>query len=107
MQRDALRLQQLFDDRNRRIRGAAWTRQEVLMGLTTDIGDLVRFSMMVDGRKDAGAVADPKEQLSAELADCLWSLIVLSNEYGIDLKASYETTMRELIERFGRESAEH
>lgn len=39
-----------------------------------------------------------KEKLEHELADCLWSVIVLSNLHGIDLESSFMETMDRLEE---------
>jgi NTP pyrophosphatase (non-canonical NTP hydrolase) len=42
--------------------------------------------MAVDGRRE---IPDARDRLGHELADCLWSVLVLADRYGIDLVAEF------------------
>jgi len=39
------------------------------------------------------------KKLAHELADCLWSIIILADELSIDLESEFLTTMEELQKR--------
>ena len=61
-----------------------------------DVGDLVKLVMVKEGKRHGEAV-DAK--LRHELSDCLWSLLIIADHYGIDLEQSFFETMNELDER--------
>ena len=73
--------------------GRAWTREEVALGLVGDVGDLMKLILAHSGVR---SIADAEQKLAHELADCLWSLLVLAQMYGIDLERTYLQTMDEL-----------
>jgi NTP pyrophosphatase (non-canonical NTP hydrolase) len=71
--------------------GEVWTAYDIMMGLVGDIGDLSKLVAAREGlrRMDAGQEGD----LGHELADCLWSILILADEFGIDLDAEFRRTM--------------
>jgi NTP pyrophosphatase (non-canonical NTP hydrolase) len=73
--------------------GRAWTREEVLQGFVGDVGDLAKLAM---ARAGIRRIPDAREKLAHELADCLWSILVLSELYGVDLEEAFGRTMDEL-----------
>jgi NTP pyrophosphatase (non-canonical NTP hydrolase) len=73
--------------------GSAWTREEVLLGFAGDVGDLAKLALACEGRRTI-AGAEPK--LAHELADCLWSVLVLAHLYGVDLEREFFDTMNTL-----------
>ncbi len=78
--------------------GTPWTRAELAQGFAGDVGDLMKLVMAKEGRR-ASRHADLDAALAHELADCLWSVLVLADAYGIDLEKSFLHTMRELEAR--------
>ena len=58
-----------------------------------DVGDLAKLIMAENGRRN---ITNSREKLEHELFDCLWSVIVLSRLYDIDLEGSFMKTMAEL-----------
>lgn len=70
--------------------GKSWTSEEIALGLVGDIGDLVKLVMAESGRRN---IPDSKRKLEHELADCLWSIIVLAKLHDIDLEKSFLDTM--------------
>ncbi|MGW6535497.1 MazG nucleotide pyrophosphohydrolase domain-containing protein [Streptomyces sp. NPDC055051] len=48
------------------------------------------------GAEGARSVRGGKAALEHELADCLWSVIVLSRLYGVDLEDAFLRTMTDL-----------
>jgi NTP pyrophosphatase (non-canonical NTP hydrolase) len=63
--------------------GREWTGEELMLGFVKDVGDLASLVQA----KDLDAA------LAHELADCLWSLIVLAERYGVDLERAFAATM--------------
>lgn len=73
--------------------GAAWTSEELALGFVGDVGDLAKLVVAQNGRR---AIPDSGEKLAHELADCLWSVIVLAQAHQIDLEGAFLRTMDEL-----------
>jgi NTP pyrophosphatase (non-canonical NTP hydrolase) len=47
-------------------------------------------------RKPGRDISDADARLTHELADCLWSILVLAQSYGIDLEQVFLKTMEDL-----------
>jgi NTP pyrophosphatase (non-canonical NTP hydrolase) len=94
----ALEIRRRFTDRERARAGRAWTREEIMQGFVGDVGDLMKLVMAKNG---ARAVADVDRRLAHELADCLWSVLVLAKLYEVDLEQAFLATMSELEAKLG------
>ena len=73
--------------------GRAWNHEEIALGFVGDVGDLVKLVMAQEGVRQ---IPDVKSKLAHELADCLWSVLVLADVYGIDLEEAFLYTMDNL-----------
>ena len=73
--------------------GASWSNEELALGFVGDLGDLAKLVMAANGRRK---IPDAGQKLAHELADCLWSVIVLANVHGIDLEQAFLDTMDDL-----------
>ncbi len=73
-----------------------WTIRDYAMGLVGDIGDLEKLIMAKENLRD---IEDADEKLGHELADILWSLLIIANHYGIDLDHEFQKTMQVIEER--------
>ncbi len=73
--------------------GTSWTNEELALGFVGDVGDLAKLVMATNGRR---AIPEAETKLAHELADCLWSLIVLAHLHGIDLEQAFLQTMDDL-----------
>jgi NTP pyrophosphatase (non-canonical NTP hydrolase) len=71
--------------------GPPWSRAELAQGFVGDVGALMKLVMAKEGRREGPAELDAK--LEHELADCLWSVLVLADAYGVDLERAFATTM--------------
>ncbi len=71
----------------------AWTDEEIALGFVGDVGDLVKLVQAKNGIRGA---ANVDANLEHELADCLWSVMVLAQAYGIDLEQAFIKTMDDL-----------
>jgi len=76
--------------------GREWTRSEIAQGFVGDVGDLMKLVMAKEGIRDN---QDVDEKIAHELSDCLWSIIVLADKFGVDLEGSFLGTMNELENR--------
>ncbi|GMA22318.1 hypothetical protein GCM10025864_00770 [Luteimicrobium album] len=70
-----------------------------MRGFVGDVGDLAKHAL---GKAGVRPREDLDEAVAHELADCLWSLCVLADAYGVDLEDAFERTMRSLTERLER-----
>jgi NTP pyrophosphatase (non-canonical NTP hydrolase) len=71
--------------------GPPWSRAELAQGFVGDVGALMKLVMAKEGRREGSPNLDAK--LEHELADCLWSVLVLAEAYGVDLERAFTTTM--------------
>ncbi|MFB7752347.1 MazG nucleotide pyrophosphohydrolase domain-containing protein [Streptomyces sp. NPDC056121] len=89
----ARRIHDLYDRLNLHERGRVWTREEFMLGFMGDVGDLAKLVMAQEGARE---VPGGRQALEHELADCLWSVLILAHRYGVDLRAAFGRTMTEL-----------
>jgi NTP pyrophosphatase (non-canonical NTP hydrolase) len=89
----AIRVHDLYDELNLKVRGRVWTREEFMLGFVGDVGDLAKLVMAQEG---ARTMPGGRAALAHELADCLWSVLILAHKYDVDLAAEFRHTMGEL-----------
>ncbi|MGW0853929.1 MazG nucleotide pyrophosphohydrolase domain-containing protein [Streptomyces sp. NPDC002690] len=90
----AMRIHALYDRLNLTARGRTWSREEFMLGFVGDVGDLAKIVMAEEGARPHPTAAPGA--LAHELADCLWSVLVLAHLYDIDLRHAFTRTMAEL-----------
>ena len=89
----ALEVRQQYAEFEKREYGRPWTREELVQGLVGDVGDLVKLAMAHSGIRN---IPNAEQKLAHELADCLWSILVLAESYGVDIEQAFLQTMNEL-----------
>lgn len=89
----AMDIRHRYEAHERASYGRAWTRQEIALGFVGDVGDLAKLIQAAEGVRD---LPDAEARLAHELADCLWSVLVLARMYPIDLEASFLGSMEGL-----------
>lgn len=89
----AMAIRKRYEAKEKQLFGSAWTSEEIALGFVGDVGDLVKLIVAENGKRN---IPDSKAKLEHELADCLWSVIVLAHQHGIDLEGSFVSTMDEL-----------
>ncbi|WP_329020574.1 MazG nucleotide pyrophosphohydrolase domain-containing protein [Streptomyces sp. NBC_01601] len=89
----AMRIHALYDELNRHERGRVWTREEFMLGFVGDVGDLAKLVMAQEGARD---MPGGRAALEHELADCLWSVLVLAHLHGVDLERAFDRTTAQL-----------
>ena len=83
----------MYEEKEKQLYGSAWTIEEIALGFVGDVGDLAKLILAENGRRN---ITDSKEKLEHELADCLWSIIVLSKLHDVNLEISFIKTMEGL-----------
>lgn len=77
--------------------GKKWGNEELLIGLVTDVGDLARLILAKEGYRSVGK--DLHKALRHELADCFWAIIVLSENYNVNLPEALKEMSADLEEK--------
>lgn len=91
----AARIRELYAEWEKERYGRSWTREEIALGFMGDVGDLMKLVLAQSGVRH---IENADQKLAHELADCLWSILILSQKYDIDLEQAFLHTMDELEE---------
>ena len=89
----AMDIRERYEEQEKHLYGSTWTSEEIALGFVGDVGDLAKLVVAESGKRK---IVNSREKLEHELADCLWSVIVLSHIHGVDLENSFINTMNEL-----------
>ena len=89
----AIEIRKQYEAREKQLYGSAWTSEEIALGFVGDVGDLAKLIVAENGKRN---IPDSKAKLEHELADCLWSVIVLAQQHGVNLETSFVNTMNDL-----------
>ncbi|MEN9557746.1 MAG: hypothetical protein RL141_115 [Candidatus Parcubacteria bacterium] len=95
LSRRAIEIQKQYNAHNA-ARGKAWGAREYAEGLVGDVGDLMKLIQAKEGYRDKG---DHDAKIQHEIADILWSTIVLADQLGLDLEQVFMKEMDVLEER--------
>lgn len=96
LQKRANEIRDLYDTHNLKERGIKWTRLQLAQGFVGDVGDLQKIVMAKEGLRE---MDDVDAKLEHELADCLWSVLVLAEKYNVDIETAFLHTMNGLEKR--------
>ncbi len=95
----ALQVRRRFNDTATARGSRPWTREELMQGFVGDVGDLMQLVMAKAGARPG---VDVDKKLAHELSDCLWSVLVLAQEYGVDLEQEFPATMDSIEAKLAR-----
>ena len=94
--KQAKEIRDKYEAKNDKLWGAA----EYAQGFVGDVGDLMKLVMAKTGhRKIEG---DLGQKLGHELSDCLWSILILADEFDVDLEKEFPKNMKMLKERISK-----
>ncbi len=96
----AQNIRHLYDRLNAETGRPAWDASAFMLGFVADAGSLAKLVMAREGLRET---EDLDNRLAHELADCLWSILILAEECQVDLEASFFTTMDQLETRITSE----
>ncbi len=92
----AMEIRSKYSDLEVKKYGKEWTREQIAQGFVGDVRDLLKLVMAKEGTRN---IENVDEKIAHELSDCLWSVIILADKYGVDLERSFQNTMNELEKR--------
>jgi NTP pyrophosphatase (non-canonical NTP hydrolase) len=87
----AKEIQKLYRELNKRRNEKNWTASEYVQGLVGDVGNLTRLVM---AKNNFRTIKNVDEELRHEIVDCLWALIIISEELHLDLEKEYFEKMK-------------
>lgn len=96
LQKRAMAIRRRYSEVNALNGFDGWNGLDYTAGFVGDVGDLIKLVMAKENKRSGG---DVDAKLRHELGDCLWSLLVISEQYGVDLQQAFLDTMQELEER--------
>ena len=91
MQEQARTVRRLYAAEEARRYGRSWNDEELMLGFLGDVGDLAKLVQAHEGVRPGPE--DLAGALAHELADCLWSVLVIADEVGVDLQSAFTGTM--------------
>ena len=100
LEQSALHLNALYEKLETKLYGRIWSTEELALGFVGDVGDLAK---LIQAHAGVRTIDDCHAKLGHELADCLWSILVLANKCGIDLEAEFSKNTRELSAHVARQ----
>ncbi len=92
----ARRIRQLYAAQARRDGRMPWGPAELAQGFVGDVGDLMKLTMAKSGLRPA---KDLDVALAHELADCLWSILLLADAYNVKLEPAFLRAMQQLEQK--------
>ena len=85
LEKSALQLNELYERLEIKRYGRVWTTEELALGFVGDVGDLAK---LIQAHAGIRSIDDCKAKLGHELADCLWSILVLRTNVGLTSRQS-------------------
>ena len=96
----AIEIRDKYDLLNKADGHKKWEIIQYMEGFVGDVGDLMKLVMAKSGyRRHSGKI---DELLRHELADCLWSVLVIAKKLDINLEEEFTKTMKELDEHISK-----
>ncbi|MCL4392057.1 nucleotide pyrophosphohydrolase [Patescibacteria group bacterium] len=96
----AVEVREKYAELEKKKYGKEWTEAQIMEGFVGDVGDLMKLVMAREGVRTAEAL---NEKLEHELMDCLWSILVLSKKFDVNMETSFPKAMDRLEKRIARE----
>lgn len=93
------KIKQAYNVLNRVEGYKTWSANEYLQAFQGDVGDLAK--LILARRGYAFSQKDVDTKLARELADCLWSILVLADELDVDIEYELQRTLSRLEDKIG------
>lgn len=94
LEQRALEIRRKYDANQRSKGSQPWDALNLAKGLKKDVVELIDIIQ-------AGNINE--RQLSHELADCFWSVLVIARKLDVDIERAFWTTMGELDNRLDKD----
>jgi len=86
-------LRRQYEKKETELYGSPSTSVEIAQGFAGDVTNLVKLVMAEQGQRK---IANSKEKLEAQLAHCLWSVVVIAEMHKVDLATAFMEAMDRL-----------
>ena len=93
-----------YEELNRIHGKKPWSVAEYGHGLMGDVGDLVK--LILQQKSSRGNRRELNKKIRHELADCLWSVIVIAQELDVDLEKEFLINLEYLQQKLSEEIEE-
>ncbi len=77
--------------------GQKWDVNQLMLGLSVDVGDLIRLVQEKQGNRPK-TTDNLDDKIAHELCDVLWVVLVLSQKLNVDLNQEFPKNMKDLQE---------
>lgn len=92
----ALETKSFYEAREQSESKKQWGTEEIYQALVSDVGDLGRVILAKEGFYD---LTDTDTSLKHEFSEILYAVLLLANEYNIDLEQSFFDEMKKQQEK--------
>ena len=89
----AINLRRQYEIRETHLYGSPSTNADLARGFAGDVNNLIK---LIEAQQGMRSIANSKEKLEAHLAHCLWSVIVLAQQYDVSLETAFMEAMDRL-----------
>lgn len=96
LQARAVETAEMYDRFHEAANRSRWTTRDFALGFAADVGLLAKAVQGMDGRR---LIDDARTRLGHQLADCLWSVLVLADRYDVDVVAEFVEMTTDLERR--------
>jgi len=90
---EAVRIKKLYSEYEEKNFGRKWSKEELFIGFVSDMGDLSRLVLAKEG---VMRIENLEEKIGHEISDCLWAILLLANEYNINIEEVFLKNMEAL-----------
>lgn len=104
MQQAALTGARAYDRSNERNLGYRWTSADYVQGMLGDLGDLAKLVQVWEKKRQSDLLPEElRARIDHEVADLLWSTLVLADRLSVDLPRAFAELSGQLRDRANRE----
>lgn len=89
----AMDLRRQYEIKETELYGSPHTSADIAQGFAGDVNNLVK---LIEAEQGQRVIANSKEKLEAQLAHCLWSVVVLSEMHRVNLETAFMEAMDRL-----------
>jgi NTP pyrophosphatase (non-canonical NTP hydrolase) len=89
----AMDLRRQYEVRETDLYGSPSTSPDIAQAFSGDVNNLVKLIEAVQGQRE---IANSRDKLEAQLAHCLWSVVVLAQMHNVNLETAFMEAMDRL-----------
>lgn len=86
-------LRRQYEIKEKSLYGSPSSKVDIARGFAGDVNNLVK---LVEAEDDLREIANSREKLEAQLAHCLWSVVVLAEMHNVQLDTAFMEAMDRL-----------